>query len=123
MNVITIAGTTGKDAEMKYLQDGTAIASFSVADSQGRDKTVWWNCSLFGKRAESLCQYILKGTKVTISGQVTEDVWTDKNGQERKTMKVRVNDIALQSKAEQRQEAPKAEAPPATFDDSADIPF
>jgi len=129
MNVITIAGTTGKDAEMKYLNDGTAIASFSVADSQGKDKTVWWNASLFGKRAESLGQYILKGTKVTISGQVTEDVWTDKNGQERRTMKVRVNDIALQSKREsgdapqeERRQAPKP-APVQDSFDSEEIPF
>ena len=124
MNSITIAGTVGKDAEMKYLQDSTAIAAFSVADSQGKDKTVWWNCSLFGKRAESLGQYILKGTKVTVSGQVTEDVWTDKSGQERKSMKVRVNDIALQSKAEQRQETPRKqeEAPQPNFDDDT-IPF
>ena len=122
MNVITIAGTVGKDAEMKYLQDSTAIAAFSVADSQGKDKTVWWNCSLFGKRAESLGQYILKGTKVTISGQVNENVWTDKNGQERKSLNIRVNDIALQSKAEQR-EAPRQqrEEAPAVQDD--DIPF
>lgn len=128
MNVITIAGTTGKDAEMKYLNDGTAIASFSVADSQGKDKTVWWNASLFGKRAEALGQYILKGTRVTISGQVTEDVWTDKNGQERKTMKVRVNDIALQSKRESheepQQERRQAPAPQqASIDDDSDIPF
>lgn len=125
MNVITIAGTTGKDAEMKYLGDGTAIASFSVADSQGKDKTVWWNCSLFGKRAEALGQYILKGTKVTVSGQVTEDVWTDKNGQERKGMKVRVNDIALQSKREQMDEPQeRRQAPaPAPMDMDDDIPF
>jgi single-strand DNA-binding protein len=129
MNVITIAGTTGKDAEMKYLNDGTAIASFSVADSQGKDKTVWWNASIFGKRAESLGQYILKGTKVTISGQVTEDVWTDKNGQERRTMKVRVNDIALQSKRESGdtpQEERRAAPKPAQVefdDDGSDVPF
>lgn len=126
MNVITIAGTAGKDAEMKYLPDGTAIAAFSVADSQGKDKTVWWNCSLFGKRAEALGQYILKGTKVTVSGQVTEDVWVDKNGQERKTMKVRVNDIALQSKREQMEEPQERRQPPAPAQadlDSDDVPF
>ena len=122
MNIITIAGTVGKDAEMKSLQDGTAISTFSVADSQLKDKTIWWNCSMFGKRAESLNQYILKGTKVTVSGQVTEDVWTDKNGQERKSMKVRVNDIALQSKAEQRQEQKPAHQK-ADYDDSSDVPF
>lgn len=121
MNVICVVGTVGKDAEMKYLQDGTAIASFSVADSQGKDKTVWWNCQLWGKRAESLSQYILKGTKVTVSGQVTEDSWTDKNGQERKSMKVRVNDIALQSKAEQREAPRQREEAPAVQD--SDIPF
>ena len=120
MNVISIAGTVGKDAELKHLSDGTAIAAFSVADSQGKDKTVWWNCSLFGKRAESLVNYIHKGTKVTVSGQVTEDVWTDKKGQERKSMKVRVNDIALQSKSEQRQE-PQQQAAPAIPDE--EIPF
>ena len=54
MNNITIAGQLGRDAEVRYLQDGTAIASFSVADSQGREKTtIWWRCGLFGKRAES----------------------------------------------------------------------
>ena len=122
MNVITIAGTVGKDAEMKYLQDSTAISTFSVADSQLKDKTIWWNCSMFGKRAESLNQYILKGTKVTVSGQVTEDVWTDKNGQERKTMKVRVNDVALQSKAEHREPpVQQQQQAPAVQDD--DIPF
>ena len=119
MNVISISGTTGKDAELKYLNDGTAIAAFSVADSQGKDKTVWWNCSLFGKRAESLAQYILKGTKVTVVGQVTEDSWTDKNGQERKTMKVRVNDIALQSKAQES----RAPAPAQADIDQSDMPF
>lgn len=120
MNVITIAGTVGKDAEMKSLNDGTAIAAFSVADSQGKDKTVWWNCSMFGKRAESLGQYILKGTRVTVSGQVTEDTWTDKNGLERKSMKVRVNDIALQSKSEPRQEAAPKQEP---VIDEGEIPF
>lgn len=127
MNVITVAGTTGKDAEMKYLSDGTAIASFSIADSQGRDKTVWWNCSLFGKRAESLGQYITKGSKITITGQVTEDVWTDKNGQERKSMKIRVNDVALQGgrressepQFERRTPKPQQDA----FDDMSDVPF
>ena len=106
---------------MKYLGDGTPIASFSIADSQGKDKTIWWNASIFGKRAESLGQYIHKGTKVTISGQVNENVWTDKNGQERKSLNIRVNDIALQSKAEQR-EAPRQQREEVPVDDT-DVPF
>ena len=122
MNSISISGNIGKDSEMRYLQNGDPVCSFSVADSMGKDKaTIWWNCSLFGKRAESLGQYILKGTKVTVSGQVTEDVWTDKNGQERKSMKVRVNDIALQSKAEQREAPRQREEAPSVPEE--DIPF
>jgi single-strand DNA-binding protein len=125
MNVITVAGTLGKDAEVKYLSNGDAIANFSVADSQGKDKpTLWWNCGLYGKRAESLSQYLVKGQAVTVTGSVSEREWTDKNGLTRRSMDVRVNDVALQggrrdAEPQQRQ-APKPE--PVDVDDD-DIPF
>ena len=97
MNSIVIAGQLGKDAELRSLPDGTSVATFSVADSQGRDKpTTWWNCQMFGKRAESLTQYLIKGQAVTVSGSVAERAWTDKDGQQRKSLDVRVNDVALQ---------------------------
>lgn len=128
MNNITIAGSLGRDAEVRYLNNGDAVCSFSVADSQGKDKpTIWWNCSLFGKRAESLSQYLTKGQAVAVSGTVTEREWTDKNGQQRKSMDVRVADVALQggrkeaSQGEQQQRA-RAPAGGGGGDDS-DIPF
>lgn len=97
MNSITVAGQLGKDAEQRYLPNGDAVASFSVADSQGKERpTIWWNCQLFGKRAESLTQYLTKGQAVTVTGNVSQRTYTDKNGQERITMDVRVNDVALQ---------------------------
>lgn len=97
MNIITVAGQLGKDAETRAMPDGTKVASFSVADSQGKDKpTIWWNCQLFGKRAESLAPYLLKGGAVTVAGSVTEREWVDKDGQKRKSMDVRVSDVALQ---------------------------
>jgi single-strand DNA-binding protein len=99
MNSLTVSGGITRDAEIKYLQNGDAVCSFSVADSEGRDKpTIFWSCSLFNKRAEALAQYITKGSKVTVVGRVTERTYIDKNGQERKAMDVRVNDIALQGK-------------------------
>ena len=123
MNSITVAGSLGRDAELKHLNSGDSICNFSIADSQGRDKpTIWWNCSLFGKRAESLAQYLTKGQAVTVSGSVTEREWTDKDGAKRKSMDVRVNDIALQG-GRQQAEAPKPERVVETFDDSADLPF
>lgn len=114
MNNITIAGQLGKDAEVKFLSNGDPVASFSVADSQGKDKpTIWWNCSLFGKRAESLAQYLTKGQSVTVSGNVTEREWTDKDGQKRKSMDVRVVDVALQG-GKREESAPRPAARPAT---------
>lgn len=127
MNVITVAGTLGKDAEVKYLANGDAIANFSVADSQGRDKpTIWWNCGLYGKRAESLSQYLLKGQAVTVTGTVTEREWTDKNGQARKSMDLRVSDVALQGgrkNEEPQQERRQAPAPAPVDMDDQDLPF
>jgi len=131
MNIITVAGQLGKDAEIRYLPNGDPVASFSVADSQGREKpTIWWRASLFGKRAESLGPYLTKGQAVTISGSVTEREYTDKDGQQKKVHEVRVNDVALQGgKREgaapaQRQAPAPAKPAPSGFDDmDDDIPF
>ena len=79
MNQITVAGTLGRDAEVRYLNNGDAVCNFSVADSQGREKpTIWWNCTLYGKRAEALSQYLSKGQQVTVVGHITEREFTDK---------------------------------------------
>lgn len=123
MNVITIAGGLTRDAELKYLPDGTAIAAFSIADSLDKDKTQYWNCSLFGKRGEAIAQYLLKGNKVTVVGVAVEESWTDKNGQERKTMKVRVNEVALQGRASGGSTPAPAPAPAQADIDSDDVPF
>lgn len=97
MNNITITGNLGKDCESRFLPNGDAVISFSVADSQGKDKpSIWWNCSLFGKRGEALAQYLTKGQTVTVIGAITEREWTDKDGNKRKSMDIRVNDLALQ---------------------------
>jgi single-strand DNA-binding protein len=128
MNNITIAGGLGRDAELKYLNNGDPICNFSVADSQGRDKgTIWWNCTLFGKRGEALAQYLTKGQSVTVVGTVTEREWQDKEGAKRKSMDVRVSEIALQGgrKDSEPQEERRAAPKPAPVDDidDQDIPF
>jgi single-strand DNA-binding protein len=130
MNTLIIAGPLGRDAEMRSMPNGDPVASFSVADSQGRDKpTIWWNCQLFGKRAESLAPYLVKGQQVTVSGSITEREWTDKDGNKRKTMDVRVNDVALQGgRKDAEQSRPQRHSAPenasAGFDDmDNDLPF
>ena len=135
MNNITITGTLGRDMEQRAMPNGDPVGNFSVADSQGRDKpTIWWSCQLFGKRVAALAPYLLKGQQVTVAGNVTEREWTDKEGNKRKQMEIRVSDLALQGgKREQSAEpAPAPRAAPAAapsfagggFDNmDDDIPF
>ena len=87
---------------------------------------------MFGKRVAALAPYLLKGQQVTVAGNVTEREWTDKEGNKRKQMEIRVSDLALQGgKREQSVEpAPAPRAAPAAapsfagdFDDGGDVPF
>lgn len=112
MNSITVAGQLGRDAEVRYLPNGDAVANFSVADSQGKDKTtIWWNCQLFGKRAESLSQYLLKGQSVTVSGNITQRTY-QKDGVDKTAMEIRVSDVALQGgRKDEAAPAPRQSAP------------
>jgi single-strand DNA-binding protein len=133
MNSLTIAGVLGKDPELKQVgQD--QVLSFTVADSQGKEKpTIWWNCQMWGKRATTLQQYMAKGQKVTVSGNIQMREYTDKDGNKKTAMDVRVNDVALQGGGEQQarqaapaqRQAPARQAPaPSGFDDmDDDIPF
>jgi single-strand DNA-binding protein len=125
MNVLTVAGQLGKDAEVRYTQGGDPVANFSVADQQGKDReTVWWNCQLYGKRAESLSKYLVKGQAVTITGNITTNKYTDKNGIERIGYNIRVNDIALQGGKKEGESTPPKAAPQAKeFEDDSSIPF
>ena len=131
MNSITITGNLTRDAELRAMNDGTAVLSFAVGDNQqGRDKkAIFWRSSLFGKRAEALAPYLKKGQQVTIVGSVTEREYTDKDGQKRTSMELRVNDLALQGgRPTEQQEAPRAApraAPPrqAPHQIDEDVPF
>jgi len=129
MNSLTIAGVLGKDPELKQVgQD--QVLSFTVADSQGKEKpTLWWNCQMWGKRATTLQQYMAKGQKVTVSGNIQMREYTDKNGDKKTAMDVRVNDVALQGGGEQAPKAAPASQPQrkatasSGFDDMDTCPF
>ena len=124
MNSITFAGVVGKDAELRSLNNGEMVCKFSVADSQGKEKPpIWWNCSLFGKRAESLSQYILKGSKVTVFGSVSERSWMDAGGVEKKSMEVRVVEITLQGSNQSQAPLQKPIAAKAPDISDDDIPW
>jgi single-strand DNA-binding protein len=73
MNVLTISGNIGRDAEVRNA-GGTNVASFSLAMKSGygdKAQTIWVDCSLWGKQAESgLVQYLKKGQFVVVSGEM-----------------------------------------------------
>jgi len=94
MKNITIAGRLGKAAELRRLQDGTPVLSFTVAVDDGwgeRKRTLWFDCSLFGKRGEPLEQYMPKGTAVAVSGDLSTREYEGKT-----YLTVRVNEVTLQ---------------------------
>lgn len=99
---ISAAGTVGKDAELKYSASGTEVLQFSIAcdtgwDSQKKEKkTTWLNCTMFGKRAETLSPKLTKGTKVTVYGFMEERRWEDDQGGKRSAWSATIDNVDLQ---------------------------
>jgi single-strand DNA-binding protein len=84
---ITLVGYLGRDPELRYTQNGTPVASFSVAttrkwknqDGSQGEETVWWRVSAWRRMAETCNQYLHKGSLVLIKGEMKPD----KNGNPR----------------------------------------
>lgn len=89
MKNLTISGNIGKDAEVRRTNDGTPVASFSVA-VKDRQETVWFDVSLWGKRGETLAQYLTKGTTVSVSGDLGTREYNGKT-----YLTVRANEVTL----------------------------
>lgn len=99
MNSISFDGRLAADAELRYTPSGEPVLSFRVASDIGfgeRKTTNWFSCQVWGKRGESLKNYLAKGQQVTVYGQLTLREWTDKEGVKRTSPDVRVNELSLQ---------------------------
>jgi single-strand DNA-binding protein len=91
----------GRDAELRKTNSGDQVSSFSLAVSTGTKatpKTLWVECSLWGTRAESVSQYILKGMKLTVSGRVDLQEYPKKDGTTGTKMTLAVQDLELPAK-------------------------
>lgn len=105
-----LAGNLGRDPDMRYLQDGTAVTSFSMAVSDGwgdRKKTIWFRVTCWRKQAELANNYLSKGSKILIEGTLRTDnnggppMWTAQDGTVRASFEVTATNITfLQSRAE-----------------------
>ncbi|MBL0876085.1 single-stranded DNA-binding protein [Serratia nevei] len=146
VNKMILLGNLGKDPEVRYTQNGGAIANLTIATSESwrdkqsgeqKEKTEWHRVVLFGKLAEVAGEYLRKGSQVYIEGKLTTRKWADQAGVERYTTEIHVNVGGVMQMIGGKQEAsqsgnqqlpPKQQnkpqpsnEPPMDFDD--DIPF
>ena len=78
---LIIVGNLGNDPELRYTPSGQAVTNLSVAtnrkwtgnDGQTHEETVWFRVSVWGKQAETVNQYLSKGSKVLVEGRLTPD--------------------------------------------------
>jgi single-strand DNA-binding protein len=140
VNKAIIVGNLGRDPEMRYLPNGDAVASITVAttekwkDKNGdqKEETEWHQVSFFGKLAEIAGQYLKKGSAVYIEGSIKTRKYTDKNGVEKYATGIKATSLQMLGGKEQS-EAPRQAAPQRQqaqkphgggFDDmDDDIPF
>jgi len=146
INHVVLVGNLTRNAELKYTNSGMAISTFSIAVNQRRKKEDQWvdeahffDVEYFGKAAEAVNQYLVKGKQVGVEGSLRQDRW-EKDGQARSKVKITASNLMLlggrpQGQAPGAGPAPSGGSepasggsepaaggpPPDTFED--DIPF
>jgi single-strand DNA-binding protein len=125
MNLLNIAGNVGKDSELRQVntQNGSqSVLSFPVAvksskkGQDGKYLSTWFDCTLWGKQAEALAQYIKKGSAVAVAGEVELEQYTAKDGSAGAKMKLNAQKVTLLGGNQQpapQQQAPQQPAQPA----------
>ena len=94
MNRATILGRIGKELELRYTPNGTAVTTFSLATSKkvkGEQVTQWHNLVAFGKTAEILSQYVSKGDQLLVEGEIQYRSYDNKDGQKVHVTEILVN--------------------------------
>lgn len=124
MQIISIAGTTGKDAEYKTTQSGAEMCSTSVAVNgyaNGEKTTTWYDVTSWGKGSEGLARMLRKGSKIACSGELST---REHNG--KTYLQVRTNGITVQGTPAGGTDAPQEpqrSSRQAPVDDLDDVPF
>jgi len=102
-NRVQLIGNAGKDPEIKTFEGGRKLATISIATSESytNDKgekvteTQWHNLVAWGKTAEIMEKYVVKGNQFAIEGKLTHRSYDDKNGEKRYVTEVVVSEILL----------------------------
>jgi single-strand DNA-binding protein len=138
INHVVLVGNLTRNAELKYTNSGMAISTFAIAvnmrrkkDEQWVDEAHFFDIEYFGKAAEAVNQYLVKGKQVGVEGSLRQDRW-EKDGQARSKVKITASNLMLLGGRPQSPAGtgpapsggpgPAEGGPPAdTFED--DIPF
>lgn len=100
INKVTLVGNLGADPDLRSMPNGNAVASMSIATGETwkdrqtgeqRSRTEWHRVVIFGKPAEIAGQYLRKGSKVYIEGNLRTRKWQDQSGQDRYVTEVVVS--------------------------------
>lgn len=120
LNKMTIIGNLGADPEVRYLDGGAVVATFNVATTEKYtnrngekvEQTEWFRIELWNEQAKVAEKYLKKGNSVYVEGRLRTELWTDKEGKERTSLRVRANTMQLLgSPNSDRSDEPSYEAP------------
>ncbi|MFP4373716.1 MAG: single-stranded DNA-binding protein [Spirochaetaceae bacterium] len=101
INQVVLVGRLVRDAELRYLSSGTAVMNFSIAVNRRRkqgdqwvEETSFFDVELFGRQAESIQRFMVKGKQVGVQGELRQDRW-EQDGQTRSKVKVHAINLQL----------------------------
>lgn len=107
LNQILLIGNAGRDAELRYTQNGTAVANFSMAVNRRyqvreemREDTEWFNISAWERQAEFVAERVKRGTRVFVDGRLSTREYTAGNGETRISLDVNANRVIALSPRE-----------------------
>lgn len=104
INKVILIGNMGRDPEIRYTPNGTAIASVSIATTEGwkdkqtgqtQERTEWHRVVFFSRLAEIVGEYLKKGSKIYIEGRLQTRKWQDKTGQDRYTTEIIADSLQM----------------------------
>ena len=109
VNKIFIVGRLARDPEIRYTQNGSAIANMTVAtdesftgsDGNKVERTEWHRVTVFGKMAENCGNYLGKGSLVHVEGSLSTRKWQDQNGQDRYTTEIKAQRVQFLDRRDQ----------------------
>lgn len=129
-NKITIVGNVGKDPELRYTAQGTAVCSFTIAtnekikrDGQQIDLTTWFRVTAWQRMAETASTYLQKGRQVYVEGRLRTEEYVDREGKSRVKLEVTATDLKFIGGNPDRAERSEPRESPRPEISEDDIPF